>query len=131
MKTSNVGILILNVCCVAIRHVIQVLEGDVACGCLMCIVTYRMNLGYQNSCVFRYCASHVAANTAKYIAVNYEHNNVCNFAAANLFIHYLFMHSFITILLLCEFVTGSTTNVKYYILLVSLNRTFVIKATVE
>jgi hypothetical protein len=78
------------VCCVAVRHVIQVLEGDVGCGCLVCVVTYRMDLGCQNSCVVRYCASHVAADTAKHIAVNSEHHNACNFTAASLFI-YVFM----------------------------------------
>jgi len=69
--------------CVAIRYVIQVLEGDVACGCLLFIVTYRMNVGYQNLHVFRYCASRVAANTVKYIAVNSEHTNVCSFPVVN------------------------------------------------
>jgi hypothetical protein len=58
------------------RYVIQILEGDVACGCLLFILTYRMNVGYQNLHVFGYCASHVAANTAKYIAVSFEHTNV-------------------------------------------------------
>jgi hypothetical protein len=97
-------------CVVAIRYVIQVLEGDVACGCLLFIVTYRMNVRYQNLHVFRYCASRMAANMAKYmvikkclgtwllycnhqvhrdflitlfIAVNSEHTNACSFPAVN------------------------------------------------
>lgn len=75
-----------------------------------------MNAGYQNLHVFRYCASRVAANTAKYIAVNSEHNNVCNFTAVNLFIH-VFIYEFITILFHCEFITVGTTNVNYFMLL--------------
>jgi len=42
-----------------------------------------MNVRYQNLHVFRYCASRVAANTAKDIAVNSERTNICSFSAIN------------------------------------------------
>lgn len=66
--------------------------------------------------------------TAKYIPVNSEHNNVCSFTTVNLFIH-VFIYVYITIMFLCEFITGGTTNVNYFVLFVSCNQKFGIKAS--
>ena len=72
----------------------------------------------------------MAANTAKYIAANSEQTKVCSFPAGN-FIYNVFIYVFITILFLCEFITGGTTNVNCFVLLVSCNRKFGIEASNE